>query len=142
MKTKTPARSTYQTPRKTPKRKPKVGNKEQPKPEAKRLRDWAAEDAAQVARGRIDFYIDAGAFTRPKKTGGRGRPQEYSQTLIWGALALKQLERKTYRTLEGYVASLATLLGYKGETPDHITLWRRAAAPAAAEATGSADCRR
>ena len=128
MKTKTPSRSTYQTPRKTPKRKPKASNQEQPKKEAKRLRDWAAEDAAQVRRGRIDFYIAADAFTRPPKTGGRGRPQEYSQTLIWGALARRQLERKAYRTLEGYVASLATLLGYEGETPDHGTFWRRAAA--------------
>jgi hypothetical protein len=128
MKTKTPTRSRYQTPRKTPKRKPRASNKEQPKKEGKRLRDWAAEDAAQVARGRIDFYIAADMFEAPAKTGGRGRPRTYSQTLIWGALALKQLERKAYRTLEGYVASLASMLGYTGETPDHITLWRRAEA--------------
>lgn len=112
------SRSQYQTPRCTAVTSPEKKAK-------KRLRDWAAEDAAQVGRGRIDLYITPDLFERPEKTGRRGAPADYSQALIWGALVLRQLEHKAYRPLEGFICALARLCGYEGETPDHVTLWRR-----------------
>lgn len=117
----TTQRSQYQTPRPAP-----AGSS--PKnPERKRLRDWAAEDACQVGRGRIDLYIHPDAFSRPGRSGRRGAPRSYSDELVWAAQVMRKLERRAYRPLEGYVRGLAKLMGYRGPTPDHVTLWRRAA---------------
>jgi hypothetical protein len=118
-KLKTPTRRKYQTPKKPKKTARK-------KIEGKRLRDWAAEDAAQVRRGRIDLLIAPDCFNKPAPTGKRGRPRLYSQTRVFAAATLRQLEQKAYRPLEGYVQSLALLLGLDSKSADHVTFWRRA----------------
>lgn len=91
----------------------------------KRLRNWEAEDAAQIRRGHIDLYIAKAIFERPKRDGRRRRPQLYSDGLFFAALVLRKLERRAYRPLEGYLQALCRLMGIDAPTPDHTTLWRR-----------------
>jgi hypothetical protein len=97
-------------------------------PKPKRLRDYAAEDEAAVRRGRIDLYVSPQILGPPCRDGRRRRPLLYSNELFWTAMVLRKLERKAYRPLQGYLLGLAKLMGYEGEMPDHVTIWRRAAA--------------
>lgn len=93
--------------------------------EGKRLRDWAAEDAAAVRRGRLDIYISKDAFARPPRTGKRGRPALYSRSLIWSAALLRKLERQAFRPLSGRLEWLAEVFGITESTPHYSTLNRR-----------------
>src|SRR5271157_3390389 len=97
-----------------------------------RRRDHAAEDAAAVARGRVDLFVAPGAFTRPRHDGSRHRPLVYPDALIDLARVVRAMDRKAYRPLQGRVEALARLAGYRGPTPDwtplvvgSVTLWRR-----------------
>jgi hypothetical protein len=117
-------RHQYQTPR----AHAQLSQNEEVSIKPKRLRDHEAEDEAAVRRGRIDLYVSPQILGPPAKDGRRRRPLLYSNELFWAAMVLRKLERKAYRPLQGYLLGLARLIGYEGEMPDHVTIWRRAAA--------------
>ena len=93
---------------------------------ARRARDWATYDRAQVSSGRLTLWLEIGLFRKPKPNGRKGRDQLYSDELVLAALALKKLFRPSYRRLEGLVRSLAELSGHRGPSPDYSSLCKRA----------------
>lgn len=92
----------------------------------KRLRDWAAEDRAQVGRGRLDIYVHKSAFRRPRRTGRRGRPATFSQQLYQAAAVIRQLDMRSWRCLEGFLIAVSQWVCPGARTPDHVSLWRAA----------------
>ena len=73
----------------------------------------------------IWFTEDAIAGWRPVKTGGRGRPQEYSDIAIETAELIRQVFHLPLRQTEGLMTSLARVMKADIRIPDFSSISRR-----------------
>jgi hypothetical protein len=93
-----------------------------------RIRNWPEYNKALVSRGSLTIWFDEKSIAdwhNTHQSGGRGRPQDYSDTAITCALTLRYLFRLPLRATQGLVASLIELLQLPLTTPDYSTLCRR-----------------
>lgn len=94
-----------------------------------KVTNWSEYDAALVNRGSLTVWIDeatVGDNWKPKATGKRGAPCQYSDFAIQTLLILKAVYSLPYRALEGFARSLMQLMGLDLKIPDHSHLSRRA----------------
>lgn len=93
------------------------------------ITNWGEYDAALVKRGSLTIWMDektVGDNWRPKASGKRGAPCQYSDIAIQTLLVLKVVYSLPYRALEGFARSLMQLMGLALTIPDHSHLSRRA----------------
>jgi transposase len=92
-----------------------------------RVKNWREYDAALRRRGDLTVWVTLAAlaaWTAPR-SGGRGRPQQYSAIAIETGLMLRLAFGRPWRQTEGMLASILRLLGSDVPVPDHTTLSRR-----------------
>lgn len=102
-----------------------------------RVTNWRDYNRALVSRGSITIWIDEEVLAGWRATGGKGR--RYSDAAILCALGLRVVFGLTLRQTQGFLASLAGLLGLTIEVPHYSTFCRRAGAllvPQLARPTG------
>ena len=93
-----------------------------------RVRNWKDYNEALVQRGSVTLWFSEEAIKKwrePKKAGGRGRPQEYSDLAITCGLTIKAVFKLTYRATEGFIKSLVDKLELSIEVPDYSLLCKR-----------------
>ena len=73
----------------------------------------------------IWFTEEAIAHWRPAKTGGRGRPVEYSDHAIETAMFIRQVFKLALRQTEGFMTSLARVMGATIAIPDFSCISKR-----------------
>jgi transposase len=76
----------------------------------------------------------------PPRSGGRGRPQQYSAIAIETGLMLRLAFGRPWRQTEGMLASILRLLGLDLPVPDPTSFSRRSADLAVAKAVRPATC--
>ena len=90
-----------------------------------RVCNWPDYNKALIRRGSITLWIDESVFTHEPAQGERGRPFQYANSLIEAALTLKSLFHLSYRSLQGFLASLLELMDCDYDVPNYTTLCRR-----------------
>lgn len=91
-----------------------------------RKRNWKKYNRHLVAQGSISFFIDPKVFkVNAKKKRRRGRPLEFSDSLIQMLLLLKIRFRLPYRALEGFSKSLFKM---KVSLPTYSSICKRVGA--------------
>lgn len=93
-----------------------------------RVRNWKEYNQNLVQRGSITLWISEEILEQwrsPTKTGKRGRPEEYPDTVILCALHLKALYHLPFRATEGFLGSILKLLRIERQVPDYTTLSKR-----------------
>jgi hypothetical protein len=92
-----------------------------------KVTNWHDYNAALRRRGdfTIWFTEDAIAGWRPAKTGGRGRPREYSDIAIETAELIRQVFHLALRQTEGLMTSLARVMKAAIAIPDFSSISRR-----------------
>ena len=90
-----------------------------------RIRNWSKYNNSLVQRGSITLWIDESAWCAPDKTRIKGRPRHYSHALIEAALTLKHIFHLTFRSLQGFLGSISSLMGKKLAIPNYTTICRR-----------------
>lgn len=94
-----------------------------------RIRNWSEYDAALVARGSLNVWVDEDVATEwenTQKSGKRGAPQQYSDLAIETLLTLKSVYRQPLRQTIGFARSLFSLMSVELALPHYSTLSRRA----------------
>ena len=94
-----------------------------------RVGNWAKYNKALVKRGSINIWFSEDAIKKwhtTDKTGNRGRPQVYSNDAILCALLVRSVFKLPLRGLEGFLASLVTLLDLAISIPCYTQICRRA----------------
>jgi hypothetical protein len=78
-----------------------------------KVTNWAEYNDALRNRGDITIWFtqDAVDNWRPAKTGGRGRPVEYSDHAIETAMLIRQVFKLALRQTEGFMTSIARIMG-------------------------------
>jgi transposase len=92
-----------------------------------RVQNWRAYDAALRRRGDLTVWVTPAAlaaWTAPR-SGGRGRPQQYSAVAIETGLMLRLAFGRPWRQTEGMLVSILRLLGLDLAVPDRTTFSRR-----------------
>ncbi len=92
-----------------------------------RVKNWRDYDAALRRRGDLTVWVTPAAlaaWTHPR-SGGRGRPQQYSAIAMKTGLMLRLAFGRPWRQTEGMLASIMRLLGLDLPVPDHTTFSRR-----------------
>lgn len=93
-----------------------------------RIRNWSEYNKALINRGSVTLWVDQALMqqweytNRPTK---RGRPQQYTDTLIHCALTLKVMYKLTYRAVQGFMQSLLKLMHLDLSTPHYSLLCKR-----------------
>ncbi|QLH35825.1 MAG: transposase [Parachlamydiaceae bacterium] len=70
-----------------------------------RERNWQQYNKQLIQRGSLTFLINPKMFkalSKPPKSKGRGRPIQYSQSVIELLLTVKVHFKLTYRSLQGF----------------------------------------
>ncbi|MER2519434.1 MAG: transposase [Bdellovibrionales bacterium] len=94
-------------------------------PPKKSIKNWSAYNKGLERRYDITVHLNPKALEKPAiSEGKRGRPPEYSQTLIEMMLVVKAVYRLPYRGLKGFLRSV---LGKEARLPDYSTVCLRAA---------------
>src|SRR5919199_1071722 len=109
-----------------------------------KVTNWPEYDRALQQRGSLTIWVtpEALAAWHPPRTGGRGRPRDYSAVAIETGHLLRLAFGRPWRQTEGLLRSLTALLGVGVGVPDHTTFSRRgpglalAASLARAQGTG------
>lgn len=94
-----------------------------------RIRNWSDYNAALVARGSLDVWVDEAVLSEWKnteKTGKRGASNSYSDLAIETLLTLKSVYRQKLRQTIGFARSIFKLMSVELELPHFTTLSRRA----------------
>ena len=94
-----------------------------PKPEYK-LTNWRQYNAALVKRGSLTLWIDETVIDRWHQVSGKGAI--YHNDAILCALCLRQVFGLALRQTQGFLHSLASMLGLGVKVPHYSTLSRRA----------------
>lgn len=92
-----------------------------------RVTNWAEYNEGLRQRGDLTFWIsDAalGLWTAPRRTTRGGQPR-YSDLAIEICLTLSAVYKQLLRQTQGFMRSIATLLGVEIAVPDFSTLSRR-----------------
>jgi len=98
-----------------------------------RLRNWKEYNASLVKRGSLTLWISEevlAAWGTHTRTGRRGAPRTYTDTVILSMATLEELYHLPLRATEGLTCSVVTLLGVALPVPDYTTLCRRRRSPA------------
>ncbi len=94
-----------------------------PKPKY-RVSNWRDYNAALVERGSLTLWIDEAVVDRWHAVSGKGAV--YHDDAIMCALCLRQVFGLALRQTQGFLRSLAAMLGLGVEIPHYSTLSRRA----------------
>lgn len=109
-------------------KKPKLSKKARNKGKKKKkykVRNWREYNQMLVDRGKAFFYLTEEAIAEwenQKRTGKRGRPQDYSNLAVQTALTLQQVFHLPLRQTEGFLESIFKKLAVSLKAPDHSTL--------------------
>lgn len=89
--------------------------------------NWAAYNESLRKRGDITIWFTEEAIKawKPEKTGGRGRPKDYSELAIETCLFLRLVFSLPLRQTEGFAKSLVQLMHLELNIPDFSTLSKR-----------------
>jgi hypothetical protein len=92
-----------------------------------KVTNWADYNNALRKRGDITIWFSEESITnwRPAKTGGRGRPQEYSEHAIETAMLIRQVFKLALRQTEGFMTSIARVMGAAIAIPDFSCISKR-----------------
>lgn len=92
-----------------------------------KVTNWAEYNDALRNRGDITIWFtqDAVDHWRPAKTGGRGRPVEYSDHAIETAMLIRQVVKLALRQTEGFMTSIARIMGAAIAIPDFSCISKR-----------------
>jgi hypothetical protein len=92
-----------------------------------KVTNWPDYNNALRRRGDFTIYFteEAIADWRPAKTGGRGRPQEYSNVAIETSGFIRQVFHLPLRQTEGLMNSLARVMNAAIAIPDFSSISRR-----------------
>ena len=91
------------------------------------VRNWAEYNDGLRRRGDLTVWFDEEAIANWKadKTGKPGGQRVYSDMAIETGLVVRMVYKLAYRQTEGFLHSIASLLGLGIEIPDYSTLCRR-----------------
>ena len=91
------------------------------------VRNWAEYNEGLRRRGDLTVWFDEEAIANWKadKTGEPGGQRVYSDMAIETGLVVRMVYKLAYRQTEGFLHSIASLLGLGIEIPDYSTLCRR-----------------
>ena len=91
------------------------------------VRNWAEYNEGLRRRGDLTIWFDEEAIANWKadKTGKPGGQRVYSDMAIETGLVVRMVYKLAYRQTEGFLHSIASLLGLGIEIPDYSTLCRR-----------------
>ena len=91
------------------------------------VRNWAEYNEGLRRRGDLTVWFDEEAIANWKadKTGKPGGQRVYSDMAIETGLVVRMVYKLAYRQTEGFLNSIASLLGLGIEIPDYSTLCRR-----------------
>ena len=91
------------------------------------VRNWAEYNEGLRRRGDLTVWFDEEAIADWKgdKTGKPGGQRVYSDMAIETSLVVRMVYKLAYRQTEGFLHSIASLLGLGIEIPDYSTLCRR-----------------
>ena len=91
------------------------------------VRNWAEYNEGLRCRGDLTVWFDEEAIANWKadKTGKPGGQRVYSDMAIETGLVVRMVYKLAYRQTEGFLHSIASLLGLGIEIPDYSTLCRR-----------------
>jgi hypothetical protein len=93
-----------------------------------RIRNWSHYNKTLTQRGNITLWIDENILCRSApRVPAKGRPVKYTNQLIEAALMLRNVFHLTFRSLQGFLESLKTLMNIVAEIPNYTTLCRRQA---------------
>jgi hypothetical protein len=92
-----------------------------------KVTNWPEYNDALRKRGDITIWFTEEAIKAwtPEKTGGRGRPKEYSELAIETCLFLRMVYSLPLRQTEGFANSLVRLMALNLDIPDFSTLSKR-----------------
>ena len=92
-----------------------------------RVQNWAQYEAGLQMRGTLTVWLSDTALEawRGPGTGRPGGQRTYSDLAIEAALTLRMVFHLPLRQTEGFLGSLAGMLGIELPIPDHTTLSRR-----------------
>jgi hypothetical protein len=92
-----------------------------------KVTNWSEYNDALRNRGDITIWFtqDAVENWRPAKTGGRGRPMEYSDHVIETAMLIRQVFKLALRQTEGFMTSIARIMGAAIAIPDFSCISKR-----------------
>jgi hypothetical protein len=92
-----------------------------------KVTNWPEYNDALRKRGDIKIWFTEEAIKiwTPERTGGRGRPKEYSELAIEKCLFLRMVYSLPLRQTEGFANSLVRLMNLKLDIPDFSTLSKR-----------------
>ena len=91
------------------------------------VRNWAEYNEGLRRRGDLTVWFDEEAIANwmADKTGKPGGQRVYSDMAIETGLVVRMVYKLAYRQTEGFLHSIASLLGLGIEIPDYSTLCRR-----------------
>ena len=90
------------------------------------VRNWAEYNEGLRRRGDLTVWFDEEAIDwKADKTGKLGGQRVYSDMAIETDLVVRMVYKLAYRQTEGFLHSIASLLGLGIEIPDYSTLCRR-----------------
>ena len=91
------------------------------------VRNWAEYNEGLRRRGDLTVWFDEEAIANwmADKTGKPGGQRVYSDMAIETGLVVRMVYKLAYRQTEGFLHSIASLLGLGIEIPDYSTLSRR-----------------
>ncbi|MCA1605074.1 MAG: IS5 family transposase [Acidobacteria bacterium] len=93
-----------------------------------RIRNWRDYNKALVERGSLTLWIGEevlAAWRDGERTGKRGAPRAYTDTVILCMATLEEVYHLPLRATEGLTRSVVRLLGVELSVPDYTTLCRR-----------------
>jgi hypothetical protein len=92
-----------------------------------RIRNWTKYEAGLQRRGALTVWLSDTALEawRAPATGKPGGQRTYSDLAIEAALTVRMVFHLPLRQTEGFLRSLAELLGLGLPIPDHTTISRR-----------------
>lgn len=92
-----------------------------------KVTNWPEYNNALRQRGDFTMYFaeETIAGWRPKRTGRRGRPQEYSDVAIEATLLIRQVFHLPLRQTEGCMTALARVMKAEIAIPDFSSISRR-----------------
>lgn len=94
-----------------------------------RIRNWSEYNRALIQRGSISIWIDEKAvksWFSSYHTCRAGRPLTYSDEAILMMLVLREVYKRSLRSLQGFVQSLFHALGLNLPVPSYSQISRRA----------------
>jgi hypothetical protein len=95
-----------------------------------RVTNWQQYNQSLIQRGNLELWFNEeiiSQWTRPTRTGQRGRPRVYSNLAVQCLFTLRLLYRLPLRATQGLFLSLMRLLDCPLAVPDYTTVCRRQA---------------